>query len=195
MLERGYGSFPDSCAARRRSQTSLSPSQSRCHPRPVQARRSFVFICHKTQYEINIFLGGGPRMVFGPNLQHMAPFGVPTTVFCMVFRHATLVFSTPGAIFGTPIPDLDPGWAGDVFCPKMGPGKRWFCGRNGPPWGCTGFCKRGMDCMVPRRPLGKAVSPQTLPENHFLDLPGFRARFGGRPGPPWWIPYCPFVGQ
>ena len=109
----------------------------------------------------------------------------------MVFRHATLVFSTPGTIFGTPIPDLDPGWAGDLFCPKMGPGKRWFCGRNGPPWGCTGFCKRGMDCMVPRRPLGKAVSPQTLPENHFLDLPGFRDRFGGRPGAPWWIPIVP----
>ena len=38
---------------------------------------------------------GRPRMVFGLNLQHMAPFRVPTTGFCMVFRHATLVFSTP----------------------------------------------------------------------------------------------------
>ena len=129
-------------------------------------------------------------MVFGHNLQHMAPFGVPTTVFCMVFRHATLVFSTPGAIFGTPIPDLDPGWAGDLFCPKMGPGKRWGCGRNGPPWGCTGFCKRGMDCMVPRRPLGKAVSPQTPLDNHLAHFPGFRD-----PWPSMVDPYCPFVGQ
>ena len=53
--------------------------------------------CH----QIHPFWYGRARMVFGHNLQHMAPFGVPTTVFCMVFRHATLVFSTPGTIFGT----------------------------------------------------------------------------------------------
>ena len=97
----------------------------------------------------------------------------------MVFGTQLWYFQPWGRFLGTQIPNLDPGWAGDLFCPKMGPGKRWFCGRNGPPWGCTGFCKRGMDCMVPRRPLGKAISPQTLPENHFLDLPGFRDRFGG----------------
>ena len=31
-----------------------------------------------------------------------------------------------------------------------------------------------MDCMVPRRPLGKVISPQTLAENVFLQIPGFR---------------------
>ena len=35
-------------------------------------------------------------------MQHMAPFGIPTTGFCMVFQCATLVFSTPGTISGTP---------------------------------------------------------------------------------------------
>ena len=50
-------------------------------------------------------LGGTrPEMVFGHNLQHMAPFGIPTTGFCMVFQHGTLVFSPPGTIFGTPDP-------------------------------------------------------------------------------------------
>ena len=150
------------------------------------------FLCLQTQtVSSSRFCPIQPQMVFGPNLQHMAPFGVSTTAFCMVFQHATLIFSTTGPILGAQDLDLGSGWAGDLFGPKMGPEKRWFCGGNGPPWGFTGICNRGMDCMVPRRPLGKAVSSQTLPENHFLDLPGFRDRFGGRPGPPWWIPIVP----
>ena len=48
------------------------------------------------------FLRNSPRNGFGRNLQHMAPFGIPTTGFCMVFQCATLVFSTPGTISGTP---------------------------------------------------------------------------------------------
>ena len=42
-----------------------------------------------------------------------------------------------------------------------------------------GICTRGMDCMVPRRPLGKAISPQTLPENNFLDFLDFGTSSGG----------------
>ena len=41
-----------------------------------------------------------PEMVFGHNLQHMAPFGVLTIAFCMVFQGATLIFSAPGTRFG-----------------------------------------------------------------------------------------------
>ena len=130
-------------------------------------------------------------MVFSPNLQHMAPFGIPTTGFCMVFHCASSMFSAPGLIFEPRDLDLGSGWAGDLFCPKMGPRKRWFCGRNGSPSGFRGICKREMDCIVPRRPLGKAISPQTLPENHFLDFPGFRDQFGGPPGPPWCLPIAP----
>ena len=36
---------------------------------------------------------------FGHNLQHMAPFGMLTGAFCIVFQGGTLIF---------PIPDLDP---------------------------------------------------------------------------------------
>ena len=48
---------------------------------------------------------GGTRakMVLGHNLQHMAPFGMLTTAFRMFFQDATLVFSTPGSIFGLQI--------------------------------------------------------------------------------------------
>ena len=40
-----------------------------------------------------------PEMVFGHNLQHMAPFGIPSSGLCMVFQGATLIFSAPGARF------------------------------------------------------------------------------------------------
>ena len=60
---------------------------------------------------------------FGHNLQHMAPFGMPTTGFCMLFQHATLILSTPGPIFGARDLDLGSGWAGDHFAPNMGPNK------------------------------------------------------------------------
>ena len=62
-------------------------------------------------------------MVFVHNLQHMAPFGLTTTVFCMVFQDGTLVFSPPEAILGARDLDLGSGWAGDLFLAKMGAGK------------------------------------------------------------------------
>ena len=40
-------------------------------------------------------------------------------------------------------------------------------------WGLRGICARGLDCMVPRRPLGRPISPQTLPENHFTGISNF----------------------
>ena len=47
----------------------------------------------------------------------MAPFGVLTIAFCMVFQGATLIFSTPGARFLAPGPDSGPG------PPNWGPGR------------------------------------------------------------------------
>ena len=44
--------------------------------------------------------GTRPEMVLGHNLQHMAPFGMLTIAFCMVFQGATLIFSAPGTRFG-----------------------------------------------------------------------------------------------
>ena len=37
----------------------------------------------------------------------------------MVFHDGSLVFSTPGPIWGPQDPDLGSGWAGNLFGPKM----------------------------------------------------------------------------
>ena len=39
--------------------------------------------------------------------------------------------------------------------------------------------------------FGQGHFPQTLPENHFTGIHGFREKFGGPPGPPWWMPIGP----
>ena len=56
-----------------------------------------------------------PEIVFGHNLQHVAPFGATTSGFCMVFQYATLIFSTPDPIFGAPGQGLGPGRPGAPF--------------------------------------------------------------------------------
>ena len=48
-------------------------------------------------------------MVFGYDLQHMAPVRMSTSGFCMAFQDGSLVFLTPEPAFGPQIPDLDPG--------------------------------------------------------------------------------------
>ena len=103
-----------------------------------------------------------PRMVFGPNLQHnMAPFGVPTTGFWMVFRQATLVFSTPGAIFGTPIPDLDPSRAGDLCCPN-GLEKHGFV-EEMVPHGLHGILQEGNGLYGTQEAFGQGRFPPNPP--------------------------------
>ena len=71
-----------------------------------------------------------PNMVFGHNLQHMAPFGIPTSGFCMVFQYGSLIFSTPEPIFGTPDPRSGsgrvPAGLGTFFAKKRGPEKLDF---------------------------------------------------------------------
>ena len=62
-------------------------------------------------------------MVFGRDLQHMAPFGISTSGFCMVFRYANLVFSTPDLKFGGPGAPAGPG---TFLGQKRGPGKHDF---------------------------------------------------------------------
>ena len=65
-------------------------------------------------------------MVFGHNLQHLAPFGIPTSGFCMVFQYESFIFSTSGAILGPQDLDLGSSWAVGTNRQKWGPGKHDF---------------------------------------------------------------------
>ena len=65
------------------------------------------------------------NLCVGYNLQYMAPFGIPNTGFCTVFRYANFVFSGSGVIFGPEIQILVPG-----MC-RLGRGPFWT--KNGPP--------------------------------------------------------------
>ena len=133
-----------------------------------------------------MFLQGSPSVSlengFGHNLQHMPPFGITTTALCMVFQYATLICSNPGLILGPRDLDLGSNWAGDFCWQKRDP-KNMTLWRKWSPWGLRGICRRGMDCRVPRRPFGKAISPQTLPENHFVGFSPFSEKSLGPPGP------------
>ena len=138
------------------------------------------------------------KMLFRHNLHHMAPFGILEAGFCMVFRCASFSFWAPGTHFGTPGPKigpgiwkLGPGWPGEVFGPNMGVEKTWFCEGMVSKIGIMGFPATRMDCMVPRRPLGKPVSPQT----HLKMVPSTFPYFGkfgeGPPCPPCVSPMGP----
>ena len=104
----------------------------------------------------------------------------------MVFQYATLVFSTPEPIFGHPDPRSGswrvPAGLGTFFAQKRGPGKHEFVVEMVPHRGLRGICARGLDCMVPRRPLGRPISPQTLPEKHFTGISPIPEKILG---PPW----------
>ena len=85
--------------------------------------------CHPHLYTpapaSSIFQAMWPKMVFGHNLQHMAPFGIPTSGFCMVFQYGSLIFSTPGPILGPQDLDLGSGWAGDLCSLNREPHILW----------------------------------------------------------------------
>ena len=77
-------------------------------------------------------------MVFGHNLQHMAPFGIPTTDSGMVVQCATLIFSTPRLIFATQYPRFGPqrvpAGPGTFLSQKWGPNEDGFA-EEGVPHG------------------------------------------------------------
>ena len=140
-------------------------------------------------------------MFFGHNLHHMAPFGILEAGFCMVFRPASFWFLVPGTHFWTPEPKFGPGiwklgsgWPREVFGGKMGVGKTWFCGRMVSKMEIRGVPVTRMDCMVPRRCLGKPVSPKKHLKNWFSRLSPVFGNFGQVPLAPLCISYGPFVG-
>jgi len=134
------------------------------------------------------------NMVLGHNLHHMAPFSILEAGFCMVFRRASFVFLVPGARFGTPGPKNCPGWAWDLFGAKMGAQKTWFCGRMISPGEITGVPLREMDCMVPRRLLGRLFPPKPTWEISFTGISPFLGKLAWAPGPSLCISYWPYEG-
>ena len=77
-----------------------------------------------------------------------------------------------------------PGWPGEVPGLQNGARKTWFCGGMVSKMEIMGFPVTQMDCMVPRRPLGKPVSPKTLLKHCFPDFSRFSGNWGGPPWPP-----------
>ena len=113
----------------------------------------------------------------------MTPFGIPTIGFCLACQCAILIFSPPGTIFGT----LD-----RKFGPRRVPAGPVFvcsCGRHGLPQELMWICATGLDCMVPRRPLDKPISPQPPPENNFIGIFPVPEKLLGVPVGPWRVPY------
>ena len=107
-------------------------------------------------------------MVFGHNLHHIASFGILEAGFCMVFRSASFWFLVPGSHFGSLEPKfgsriwrLGSGRPGEVLGGNMEVGKTSFCAGMDSKMEIRGFPVTQMDCMAPKRPLGKPVFPQT----------------------------------
>ena len=94
-------------------------------------------------------------------------------------------FVDPETKIGPGIWKLGPGWPGEVFGPKMGVGKTWFCEGMVSKMEIMGFPATRMDCMVPRRPLGKPVSPQPPLTNVFPRLFPILGNLGKVPLAPW----------
>ena len=142
-----------------------------------------------------------PKMVLGHNLHHMAPCSILEAGLCVAFRPASFWFWAPGVHFGTSEPKfgpgiwkLGPGWPREVWGPKIGARKTRFCLGMVSKLAGMGFPATQMDCMVPRRPLGELVSPQTLPKMFTPTFPYF-GEFGEGPLSPLCIPYGPRVVQ
>ena len=102
-------------------------------------------------------------MVWGHNLQHMAPFGALTNAFCMVFQPATLIFLTPDPIFEAPGQGLGHRRPGGPFWAQNGGPKNMILWRDWSPTRFPRIFQGGMVSMLPRNPLGVPISPQTLP--------------------------------
>ena len=68
----------------------------------------------------------------------MPPFGIPTGGFCTVFRHANLLFSGSGMIFGARDPEFGPpdvpAGLGTFLGRKWGPEKDGFVEEMVPQW-------------------------------------------------------------
>ena len=135
-----------------------------------------------------------PKMGWGHNLQHMAPFGALTSGFCMVFDSLTLIFLTPDPIFGAPNPRGRPWEARGPFWAQKGGPKNITLWRD---WSTTRFPRifcEGNGLCGTQEPFGCGHFPPIPPMGGFSrDFPQIR-KSSGPPWAPGWVAYWPFVG-
>ena len=124
----------------------------------------------------------------------MAPFGATTNGFCMVFRYATLIFSTPDPIFGAPGQGLSPRRPRGPFWAQKGDPKNITLWRD---WSSMRFPRifcEGNGLYGTQEPFGWTNFPPNPPRKLFCrDFPK-PEKSQGPPWPSWWAAYCPFVG-
>ena len=128
-------------------------------------------------------------------MQHMAPFGISTIGFCMVFQYATLIFSTLDPIFGAPGPGLGPRRPSPPFGAQNGGLKNMILWRVWSPTRFDRIFQEGNGFHGTQEPFGCAnFPPNPSREGFYTDF----AQIRKSQGPPWpsMVPaYCPFVGQ
>ena len=131
-------------------------------------------------------------MVWGHNLQHMAPFEALTSGFCMVFQPATLIFLTLDPIFGAPGQGLGPRRPRGPFRAQKGGPENMILWRDWSPTRFTGICCEGNGFYGTQEPFGCArFPPNTSRQGFYRDFPQTRkfqgfGPLGGLPIVPLW---------
>ena len=132
-----------------------------------------------------------PRMVSGHNLQHMAPFEALTNGFCMVFRPATLIFLTPGPIFGALGQGLGPRRPGGPFWAQNGGPKNATLWRDWSPMTFPRICCEGNGLYGTQEPFGCTNFPPIPPRGRFYWIFPKSENPQGTPGPLGGLPIVP----
>ena len=84
-----------------------------------------------------------------------------------------------------------PGSCRRVVPRQLGAWKTWFCLEMVSKFEIRAFPATQIDCMVPRRPLGRLASPQTPPENGFTGIFPIWGKIGDGPWPSCIFPIGP----
>ena len=90
-------------------------------------------------------------------------------------------FQPQGPFLGPRIPNLDPGWARDLFRLKMGPEKTRVCGRNGPHEVLWGSVRGDWIVSCPGGLWAGPFPPKPYQKNILRGFPISRKN----PWPPW----------
>ena len=123
-------------------------------------------------------------------MQHMAPFGISITGFCMVFRYATLIFSNPGSICGTPDSKFVPWLGRGPFSAKHGTRNNMNVWKKWPHVKFYGDLCEGIGLYGTQEAFGQAHFPPNLAGKAFCKVFPISRK---KPWPPWapWIPLGP----